>query len=123
MRHFVLCKYFLQFHDPIFVKYVKLNVILLLMNCSTILIYFTTMYVIKQLDRCLCILGHFNIKLQPVNGNYHLLNFPANLSVFNKKVVPLKKYMVLNSSVLISGGTYKSVPFACCNEMNRIRPC
>jgi hypothetical protein len=71
------------------------------------------MYVIKQLDHCLRILSHFNIKLQPVNGYYHLLNVSANMSVFNKKVVfiPLKKYMILNSSVLNSGGPYHSVPF------------
>jgi hypothetical protein len=40
MRHFVLCTYLLQFHDPMFVKYVTLNGILLLINSSTILIYF-----------------------------------------------------------------------------------
>jgi hypothetical protein len=59
------------------------------------------------------ILNHFNIKLQPVNDNYHLLNVPANMSVFNQKVVfiPLKKYMKLSSSVLNSGGPYHSVPF------------
>jgi hypothetical protein len=74
------------------------------------------MHVIKQLDHCFRILSHFNIKLQPVNGNYHLLNVPANIyrmSVFNKKVVfiPLKMYMILNSSVLNSGEPYHSVPF------------
>jgi hypothetical protein len=51
------------------------------------------MHAIKQLNNCLRILSHFNIKLQPVNGNYHLIYVPANMSVFNKKVVfiPLEK--------------------------------
>jgi hypothetical protein len=72
------------------------------------------MHVIKQLDHYLRILKHFNIKMQPViNGNYHILNVPANMSVFNKKVVfiALKKYKILNLSVLNSGGPYYSVPF------------
>jgi hypothetical protein len=72
------------------------------------------MHVIKQLDHCLRFLSHINIQLQPVNGNYHLLNVHANMSVFNKKVVlfiPLKKYMILYLSILNSGGPYHSIPF------------
>jgi hypothetical protein len=83
-----------------------------LLNCSTILIYFY-LYVYHQAARPLPPHSEpFNIKLQTVNGNYHLLNVPANI-VFNKKVVfiPLKKNMVLNSSVLNSGGPYHSVLF------------
>jgi hypothetical protein len=47
------------------------------------------MYVIKQLDHYL----HSEQFQYKVNGNYHLLNVPANMSVFNKKgvVIPLKK--------------------------------
>jgi hypothetical protein len=109
-----LCTYLLQFHDPMFVKYVTFNVILLLMNCSTILIYFP-LYACHQAARPLSAHSEpFQYKVAAIKWQLSFIECsPKYISVFNKKVVfiPLKKYMILNLSVLNSGGPYHSVPF------------